>query len=66
MRFVQKHAWAPNTFKAISSEWRTFKIYCAEAGIMTLPIPLYDILGLDEENLIVRVEPCVSVGEITR
>jgi len=31
-----------------------------------VPIPLYDILGLDEENLIVRVEPCVSVGEITR
>ena len=43
MRFVQKHAWAPNTFKTISSEWRTFKVYCSEAGITTLPIPLYDI-----------------------
>ena len=43
MRFVQKHAWAPSTFKAIQSEWRTFKKYCAEAGITTLPIPDYDI-----------------------
>lgn len=31
-----------------------------------VPIPLYDILSLDEKNLIVHVEPCVSVGDITR
>ena len=43
MKFVQQHAWAPNTFKTISSEWRTFKVYCKEAGIHTLPIPIYDI-----------------------
>nr|XP_039274088.1 delta(24)-sterol reductase-like isoform X1 [Styela clava] len=28
-------------------------------------IPLYDILDLDKERMIVRVEPMVSVGEIT-
>jgi len=31
-----------------------------------IPIPLYDILSLDEKNLTVRVEPMVSVGDITR
>ena len=33
---------------------------------MQVPIPLYDILELDEENLVVRVEPMVTVGDITR
>jgi len=31
-----------------------------------IPLPLYDILALDEENLTVTVEPMVTVGEITR
>ena len=31
-----------------------------------MPIPLYDILSLDEQNMTVRVEPMVSVGDITR
>jgi len=31
-----------------------------------VPLPLYDILALDEENLTVTVEPMVTVGEITR
>ena len=31
-----------------------------------VPIPLYDILSLDEQNMTVRVEPMVSVGDITR
>jgi len=31
-----------------------------------VPIPLYDILSLDEKNLTVTVEPMVSVGDITR
>ena len=38
MKYVQSKAWAPNTYKAIKSEWRTFKIYCGEAGITSLPI----------------------------
>lgn len=43
MRFVQSKAWAPNTYKALKSEWRTFRIYCGEAGITTLPIPECEI-----------------------
>jgi len=31
-----------------------------------VPIPLYDILELDEGGLTVRVEPMVTVGDITR
>jgi delta24-sterol reductase len=31
-----------------------------------VPVPLYDILSLDEKNLAVRVEPMVTVGDITR
>ncbi|XP_060533681.1 delta(24)-sterol reductase-like [Cylas formicarius] len=31
-----------------------------------IPINLYDILNLDEENLTVHVEPMVTVGEITK
>ena len=31
-----------------------------------VPIPLYDILALDEAKMTVRVEPMVSVGDITR
>jgi len=31
-----------------------------------VPIPLYDVLALDEERLVVRVEPMVSVGDVTR
>ena len=31
-----------------------------------IPIPLYDILELNEESMTVRVEPMVSVGDITR
>ena len=31
-----------------------------------IPIPLYDILELNEEKMTVRVEPMVSVGDITK
>ena len=31
-----------------------------------VPIPLYDILDLNEAKMTVRVEPMVSVGDITR
>ncbi|XP_023334287.1 delta(24)-sterol reductase isoform X2 [Eurytemora carolleeae] len=31
-----------------------------------IPIPLYDILELNETNLTVKVEPMVTVGDITR
>jgi len=31
-----------------------------------VPVPLYDILNLDEKNLTVTVEPMVTVGDITR
>merc|ERR1719150_3538363 len=31
-----------------------------------VPLPLYDVLELDEERMTVRVEPMVSVGDITR
>ena len=31
-----------------------------------IPVPLYDILGLDEQNMTVRVEPMVRVGDITK
>lgn len=31
-----------------------------------VPIPLYDILELNEEAMTVRVEPMVTVGDITR
>lgn len=31
-----------------------------------IPIPLYDILELDEENLKIKVEPNVSVKDLTR
>jgi len=31
-----------------------------------IPIPLYDILELNEANLTVKVEPMVTVGEITK
>jgi hypothetical protein len=37
-----------------------------KASCHKVPIPLYDILHLDEEKLTVRVEPMVSVGDITR
>ncbi|KAJ2948761.1 hypothetical protein O0L34_g8021 [Tuta absoluta] len=30
-----------------------------------VPIPLYDILSLNEDNMTVRVEPMVTVGDIT-
>ncbi|KAF4524864.1 hypothetical protein B566_EDAN012820 [Ephemera danica] len=30
-----------------------------------IPIPLYNILSIDEDNLSVRVEPMVTVGDIT-
>ncbi|XP_034245473.1 delta(24)-sterol reductase-like [Thrips palmi] len=30
-----------------------------------IPVPLYDILSLDEANMTVRVEPMVTVGQIT-
>ena len=43
MRFIQKHAWAPNTVKAISSEWRAFKEFCALANIIFLPVAPYVI-----------------------
>ena len=28
MEYVQQHAWADNTLKALSSEWKTFKVFC--------------------------------------
>ena len=31
-----------------------------------IPVPLYDILELNEDKMTVRVEPMVSVGDITR
>merc|ERR1719347_2388874 len=31
-----------------------------------VPIPLYDVLELDEERMVVKVEPMVTVGDITR
>ncbi len=31
-----------------------------------MTVPLYDILSLEEKNLVVRVEPMVTVGDITR
>ena len=31
-----------------------------------VPIPLYDVLELDEERMTVKVEPMVTVGDITR
>lgn len=31
-----------------------------------IPIPLYDILALDEERLTVKVEPNVTVRDLTR
>ena len=31
-----------------------------------VPIPLYDILRLNEDKMTVTVEPMVSVGDITR
>ena len=43
MRFVQQNAWAPNTLKALASEWKAFKIYCSLAGITHLPIPDHEI-----------------------
>ena len=43
MRFIQKHAWAPNTVKAISSEWKAFKEFCALANIIFLPVAPYVI-----------------------
>ena len=33
---------------------------------MQVPIPLYDVLQLDEERGVVKVEPMVTVGDITR
>ena len=33
---------------------------------MKVPLPLYDVLELDEERMTVRVEPMVTVGDITR
>ena len=38
MRFVQQHAWAPNTIKAIASEWKAFKTFCLLANVHWLPI----------------------------
>lgn len=31
-----------------------------------IPIPLYDILEFDEKNLTIRVEPMVTVGDVTK
>ena len=31
-----------------------------------IPIPLYDILSVDEDRMTVTVEPMVTVGDITR
>ena len=43
MRFIQQHAWAPNTVKAISSEWKAFKLFCLLANIIYLPVAPYVI-----------------------
>jgi len=37
-----------------------------KAACHKVPIPLYDILSIDEKKLTVTVEPMVSVGDITR
>ena len=41
MEYVQQHAWADNTLKAISSEWKTFKVFCKLANITKLPVEAY-------------------------
>ena len=38
MKFVQQHAWASNTLKSISSEWRAFQEFCRLANIFWMPI----------------------------
>ena len=38
MKFVQQHAWAPNTLRSISSEWKAFVEFCMLANILFLPI----------------------------
>jgi len=37
-----------------------------KAACHRVPVPLYDVLSLDEAGLKVRVEPMVTVGQITR
>ena len=37
-----------------------------KAACHRIPIPLYDILELNEDKMTVRVEPMVSVGDITK
>ena len=44
-------------------------IYCPALKTVVMDqvqIPLYDILELDEKALTVRVEPMVTVGDVTR
>lgn len=43
MEYVQQHDWADNTLKAISSEWKTFKVFCKLANITKLPVEAYVI-----------------------
>ena len=43
MRFIQQNAWAPNTVKAISSEWKAFREFCLLASIYWLPVAPYVI-----------------------
>ena len=43
MQFIQKHAWSPNTVKAICSEWKAFKQFCLLANIVYLPVAPYVI-----------------------
>jgi len=45
---------------SVSLSYRTYK-----KKWDAIEMPLYDILDLDTEGLIVRVEPCVSIGQLT-
>lgn len=47
--------------------WQTMSIRCAtfKQGLAQIPIPLRNILALDAERGIVRVEPLATMGELT-
>ena len=39
MGFIQRNAWAPNTIKSLTSQWKAFTEFCGLANITMLPIP---------------------------
>jgi delta24-sterol reductase len=45
---------------SVSLSYRTYK-----KKWNAIEMPLYDILDVDTESMIVRVEPCVSIGQLT-